>query len=140
MKFTFLILILLIVNIVSSQNILLKVENLKPDSGQICVAVFDSHNSFKKEKPVSSYYYKKTGSICQSIQLTLPTGTWGISVLDDINANGKIDYRITGLPKEGFGFAGYYHKGIFKPSFEDFQFSVKNENEKQTFSVVLRRF
>jgi len=34
------------------------------------------------------------------------------------------------LPKEGFAFSNYYHRGLSKPTFEDFDFPLGDENKK----------
>jgi uncharacterized protein (DUF2141 family) len=47
--------------------------------------------------------------------------------LDDENSTGKMEYNMFGIPREGFGFSNYYHKGLLKPHFDAFSFSVKKK-------------
>lgn len=49
----------------------------------------------------------------------LPTGRYGIVVLHDENANGRLDRNILRVPKEGFGFANNPHVGLSAPSWQD---------------------
>jgi uncharacterized protein (DUF2141 family) len=50
-------------------------------------------------------------------------------VLDDENENGDMDYRLK-RPTEGFGFSNYWHKGLFRPKFEDFRFELAETSKK----------
>ena len=63
----------------------------------------------------------------------LPSGTYGIAVLDDENSNDKMDYALM-MPKEGFGFSNFYLTGLSKPKFEQFKFGVSDAS----FSVVIK--
>ncbi len=62
-----------------------------------------------------------------TIALSLKPGEYGIILLDDENDTEVMEYNVLGLPKEGFGFAGYYHRGIRRPEFDDFKFTVGSE-------------
>ena len=39
------------------------------------------------------------------------------------------------LPKEGFAFSNYYHTGMSKPTFDDFQFTLGNEDKKVVMKI-----
>ena len=71
------------------------------------------------------------GKMTASIEL--PSGTYGIAVLDDENSNDKMDYGLM-MPKEGFGFSNFYLTGLSRPKFEQFKFVVGDANS----SVVIR--
>jgi uncharacterized protein (DUF2141 family) len=62
------------------------------------------------------------------VKIQLESGIYGASLLDDENDNGKMDYNLLGIPKEGFGFSNYYHTGFSKPKMQAFQFEVKVGN------------
>ena len=60
-------------------------------------------------------------------------GIYGLAVLDDENRNTKMDYGWI-MPKEGFGFGNYLHRGWNSPHFDDFKFNLKSD--KQVLIVV----
>ena len=63
------------------------------------------------------------------IKLKLKPGVYGISVLDDENKDGEMKYNWFGIPKEGYGFSNFYHTGITKPNFKDFDFIVGEKDK-----------
>ena len=63
-----------------------------------------------------------------TIKIKLKPGTYGISILDDENNDGKMDYKLIRIQKEGYGFSNYYHTGMSRPNFEDFDFIIGNKN------------
>jgi len=69
-----------------------------------------------------------------TVSYDLKPGTYGIAILDDENSNGKMDYGMV-LPKEGFGFSDYYHTGMSSPTFDKFDFTLKNENRSVQIKV-----
>jgi uncharacterized protein (DUF2141 family) len=65
----------------------------------------------------------------------MEAGIYGLSLLDDENNNGNMEYNFLGIPKEGFGFSDYYHTGLTKPKFDAFKFSI---DEGQTRKITIR--
>jgi len=120
-------------------NIALNITNIKSTEGSIRVAIFQDEKSFKKEKPAKHITVPKSNIEDNSVSVSfyLQPGTYGISVLDDANNNGKMDYNFIGVPKEGFGFADYFHGGLSRPKFEDFQFII-GEDEKLNMTSKFR--
>ncbi len=112
----------------NNKNLSIRVIGLKSNNGQLIISVFKNQEQFRTEKPIKSYTVKKSkvksGSI--STNISLPPGTYGIALLDDENSNSKMDYRGP-LPLEGFGFGDYYHRGLTRPSFSDFSFSLQSD-------------
>ena len=45
------------------------------------------------------------------------------------------DNSLIGIPKEGFGFSDYYHSTLKRPKFDDFKFTV---NEDQTKRILVK--
>lgn len=122
----------------SGQNVELQISGLRSTKGVILLGIFKDHESFKKEIPFKSFKFDKKSVLNGSIKFTfdLEEGIYGITLLDDENENGKMDYNYIGIPKEGFGFSEYYHKGITKPHFNDFkQKVIKNQNNKFNIQV-----
>ena len=109
------------------------IKYIKTPNGQILMGIYKDDISFDKELPYKKVQAFKT-KIANGILLVevkLEPGKYGISLLDDENFNGKMDYNFIGIPKEGFGFSNYYHTGLTKPKLKSFSFEViENKNTK----------
>lgn len=114
---------------VNCQTIHLTLINIKKGPGQLCIAVFDSEFGFRKEQPIWEYFIPKAREHEDSldIKISLPVGRYGISVLDDANGDGQMNYRFPGIPAEGFGFSNYYHRGLKRPKWEQFMFETRSD-------------
>ena len=110
----------------SSNTIKLNIEGLRSKKGKLIFAIFKDQESFKKRKPIKKIVLNKSEINKKEIDFQLGPGIYGISVLDDENKNDIMDYNFFGMPKEGFGFSDYYHTGLSKPVFDNFQFEVIN--------------
>lgn len=119
----------------NGSTITVNITNVRNKDGSIRLSVFKDEASFSAEKASKTMLLNKNelsdGKMNTSVQL--PSGTYGIAVLDDENSNEKMDYRVM-MPKEGFGFSNFYLTGLRKPKFEKFKFLVGDAN----FSVWIR--
>ena len=115
-----------------SQILHIKLTGLRNQEGNIRLAFYSNAKSFEEEKPlfirkVSKKELLRTNYLIQYNDLT--PGLYGIAILDDENANDKMDYGWV-LPNEGFGFSDYYHTGMTRPVFEKFDFVLKKDEVK----------
>jgi len=124
-----------------SQTLEVTVSNIRSNKGQLCVALFDSEEGFKKEQPCWEKTYSKSQIEQGEVVLTIcvPPGIYGLSVLDDENMDGKMNYNRIGIPQEGFGFSDYQHKGLRRPALKNFTFSIE-KNQVLKIDVVLKCF
>ena len=124
-------------SVVIAQNIEIVVSGVKPGKGQALIAVFKDQKSFENKEPFIGLLFDKSrivdGQLTTSI--ALEPGVYGISFLDDKNKNGAMDNNWIGIPKEGFGFSNFEHKGFRKPHFDDFQIEVM---EGETRSILIK--
>ena len=109
------------------------IKDIKTPNGQILMGIYKDDVSFDKEiayKKVQAFKTKiSNGTLV--VEVKLEPGKYGISLMDDENFNGKMDYNFIGIPKEGFGFSNYYHTGLTKPKLKSFLFEViENKNTK----------
>ena len=129
-----LVALLIVPQFVNSQTINITITNIKNAKGQVGVYFFTNEQEFKTEKSVYERFYDKTTLKNDTIIVTvshLKAGTYGVVVYDDVNRNGKMDYNFIGMPVEGFGFSNYRLKLLKRPTFKDFCFEVKEEEQKQ---------
>lgn len=139
--FLFVIILSALGNLLSAQTLDVHISNIRNTKGQLCFAIFADEAAFKAEKTCWAKKCTKKDIINGEFHIQIPyfTGEWGFSVLDDENSNGKMDYNLIGLPREGFGFSNYYLQGIHRPVFKDFSFKIKN-NEIKVLTIKLKYF
>jgi len=133
------LLLLLTVVSLNAQNIEVIIKGLRSEKGQIAIGVFKDNETFQKEDAFLNKQFVKTGISNgeMKVQFSLEPGIYGLSLLDDENSNGKMEYNFLRIPKEGFGFSDYYHTGFTKPKFDAFKFSIE-PNQKRTITVRIR--
>ncbi len=121
------------------QNVEVIIKGIKSEKGQILIGVFKDQATFETEKAFLSKSFPKASIVNgeMNVHLTLEPGTYGLTLLDDENMSSLMEYNFIGIPKEGFGFSDYYHTGIKKPKFDQFKFTIK-ENEKRTINIRIR--
>lgn len=121
----------------NSQTVEVFITGIRSEKGQIVIGVFKDDESFQKEESFMEKRFVKSGISNREmrVQFSLETGIYGLSLLDDENSNGKMEYNFLRIPKEGFGFSDYYHKGIKKPKFDSYKFSI---NKDQTKRITIR--
>ena len=124
-----------------AQNVEVSVTGIRSDKGQIALGIFKNQESYQKDEAFLEIQFPKkeikNGSM--TVSFSLEPGTYGLAVLDDENSDYLMEYNFLGMPKEGFGFSGYYHTGISKPVFDDFRFTVP-EGQKMKFTIRMKYF
>lgn len=120
-----------------AQEVEVTITGLKNNTGQIVIGVFKDEATFHKENAFLSKSFRKE-EITEGkmkVTLSLEPGVWGLSLLDDENMSGLMEYNFIGIPREGFGFSDYYHSGLTKPKFDAFRFTLEKEKKKITIKV-----
>ena len=112
--------------LIGSQTLKIRIINIRNSNGQMCIAVFANDEEFNIEKPCWTTTCSKTQIVNNEMYIVIPVkpGRYAISVLDDENKNGKMDYKLIRLPLEGFGFSNFIQKGLKKPKFKDFSIDI----------------
>ena len=125
---------------VPTTAVVIHIVNLHSRGGQVCIAVFDSDENFRNEKPLKDkkLMLSSHNSDTLTVSLQLPAGLYGISVLDDSNSDGGMNYGFAGIPLEGFGFSGYRQKGLKRPRFSDFSFKHSANTQVEIRMTYLR--
>ncbi len=117
---------------VKSQTLIIDITNIRNANGKIIIGIFKNDKSFQKEITYIDKTIDKSmlynGSL--TVKIEIKSGVYGVSILDDENNDGNMEYNFIGIPKEGFGFSNYYHSGIIKPKFENFSFVIGKNNKK----------
>lgn len=128
---------LLLSNLGLSQNIDFTISGIRSKNGTIRLAFYTSAKNFEDEKPFMTKTVQKTNLKNGTLTVSytgLSAGLYGVALLDDENSNREMDYGLV-LPKEGFGFSDYYHSGMSRPTFDLFDFYLKNETKNIRIKV-----
>ena len=94
------------------------------NKGNIVLSVYDSPEHFRKQA-LQVLRVPTVTAQHQPITLSLPAGTYAISVYQDANANGKIDRNLIGIPTELGGFSNNPRIVMGPPSFKRCAFRLE---------------
>lgn len=99
------------------------IKNMKNTDGVLEVTLFDSEGNWLKEGQKQKVNIDNTSAVAVIFK-DLPKGTYGVAVIHDANANGKLDAGAFGIPTEAYGFSNDA-RGMFGPAdFDESQFEV----------------
>lgn len=104
-----------------SGELKLKVNGLDERTGQLCIALYNTKESYMLEDKVFRVHREKvSGRDELTVSLAaLPYGRYAVLLFLDENANEKLDKNMLGVPKEKYGFSGS-EKPLFRaPRFEE---------------------
>lgn len=128
------LLTMLVPSCLQAQNTEMVISGIESAEGQILLSIFKDNASYEKEQPFKTLNFEKkaiaNGTL--TVHFDLEPGTYGITLIDDKNKNGKIDKNMLGIPKEGFGFSNFFMEKMKKPLFDEFKVTLapKNNNIK----------
>jgi uncharacterized protein (DUF2141 family) len=89
------------------EGIELIISNIRNRTGIIRIGMYNSDKGYP-DNPAVSFSLAKDTLVSGKLRLFIPIkqpGIFGISILDDENENGKMDYRFVIIPREGYGFS-----------------------------------
>jgi len=124
---------------INAQDVEVTITGIRNTKGKMGLGVFRDNETFKKEKAYRELQFEKkdVSSGEMKVKFDLPPGTYGIALVDDENSDGEMEYNRLGIPKEGFGFSDYYHKGLKKPKFDSFKFTL-DKGQKKGIKIRVR--
>ena len=118
-------------------TITVAVKKLRNNNGKVGAALFSSAEGFPKNaakafRAVSAPIKKKRAKIVFD---NVPYGTYAIACVHDENENGKMDYNIVGLPKEGYGFSNDAMGMLGPPSFKAAKITLDSPSQSLSIKV-----
>lgn len=142
MRYTFAITMLfLVLNFIKldAQQVEVTITGIRNTKGQIVLGIFKDDPTFQKEDAFLSLSFPKKEIMdgVMKVSFSLEPGVWGVTLLDDENLDGKMEYNFLGIPREGFGFSDYYSSGFSKPKFDNFKFTL-DKGQKKKITVKVR--
>ena len=64
-----------------------------------------------------------------SFVITLPSGTYGVQAMHDLNDNGELDTGFMGIPKEPWGFSNNAKGRFGPPKWQDLVFTLEGKSD-----------
>lgn len=113
------------------KSITVTITNIRSSKGRIQLQIFNDAKSYNDEKPLKTIVLSKEKMKNHTVTKNIgqfDVGIYGIGVLDDENKNGVMDDKYF-IPTEGFAFSDYYHTAWSTPSFDKFQFTLKEDKK-----------
>ena len=118
-----------------NNNITIEVYNVVINGGTIFLAVFSSVETFRKEKP--DYFFElNSNSTIISQRLSLPSGEYVITAIQDANNNRQLDFNLFGIPKELFGITNFNGRGFPSRNFDRQKILINNT----TRNVIIKLY
>ncbi len=113
-----------------SYSLIIKVSNLRNNTGTVQFTLYNKEGSIPDEK-FKNYYKMTVGAISQNASTitfsNLPKGIYAVNILHDENKDGKIDKGWI-LPIEGIGFSNMNKIGLGnKPNFSKTCFKLDSD-------------
>lgn len=115
----------------SQNNLTVKINGLKTNSGTVRIQLFDSN-----EKIVLETTAKVSNNTCEVVFKELKSGNYAVSYFHDENDNQKLDTGTFGRPEEGYGFSNDARGFMGPPDFEDQLFEIKGDLEISLKTVL----
>jgi uncharacterized protein (DUF2141 family) len=109
----------------SDSGIRAVVEGLRDNNGRVGCSLFNGPDGFPRDKAKEfrGMWTRKHNHVAVCDFTGVPSGTYAVTVLDDSNTNGKMDFNFIGLPTKGYGFSNDAKATLTPPSFGAASFS-----------------
>jgi uncharacterized protein (DUF2141 family) len=118
----------------SLNSIDVSVSGLRSAKGHVLVCITANAKAFPDcSKDAGATRMKISAKQAQTMSVTVPAGTYAVSLIHDENGNGKLDTTL-GMPREGFGFSRNPALGFGPPKFKAAAFVV-NGSAAQTVKM-----
>jgi uncharacterized protein (DUF2141 family) len=117
-------------------EVLIKVDNLKPTSSNLMVAVFREEDKFLGDTPyLTRKLSLKDRQENARVSLEIKSGTYAIAIYQDLNKNGKLDRNMFQFPSEPYGFSNNFHPRFGPPKWKDASMEL-GEGEEISISMI----
>lgn len=110
-------------------DLVIEIQGLKSDAGELAVGLFDKAESFPKQFQYGQRLAAKSGTLSVTFKDVKP-GVYAVSTYHDENNNKSLDRGMFGVPKEPYGFSQDARGEGGPPQFRDAQFEVGAEGAR----------
>jgi uncharacterized protein (DUF2141 family) len=130
------LLIFLAANPVAAADLVMVVQAVRSEQGQVKLMLFEREEGFRKEDKARQVLALPAakGEISATFK-DLPPGRYAVVAYHDENANGKLDLRFGMFPKEGYGLSNNF-KPSGPPKFKDAAFDLSNSGMRTAIALA----
>ena len=110
-----------------SASLTIEITNIRFEKGWIRLGLYNHPDQFPVN-PSRSYDFRKTAlkdGVMEILLNDILPGTYAISLLDDVNGNDRMDYKLIKIPREGFGFSNNVKPVLKHPHFHECSFLIR---------------
>lgn len=109
-------------------EVTLNMKDLKPEKSSVMVAIYNNSESFMGKNQFKKLKIDNPGQSTVTKKITLPEGTYGIAVFQDLNGNEKLDKNFIGIPNEPYCFSNNQAGRFGPPSWEEAKVTVTKDS------------
>jgi uncharacterized protein (DUF2141 family) len=119
----------------AAATLTVEITGVSDKGGSLLISVIDQNSFPPGSKPVVARKLAATpGEITVTFE-NVPAGELGVRVLQDLNANGKMDFKFGFLPGEPYGFSNNPNLMSGPPSWEQVKFQMKPDGNPITIRM-----
>ncbi len=115
---------------VAAADLTVIVHNVRSGEGQVMLGLFDSAYNFTKNPARGVQVPAATRDASGRVTLVvrdLPPGSYAVSAFHDLDANGRLNTNLLGVPTEPYGFSNNARGTMGPPSFQAAAFVVPEQ-------------
>ncbi len=114
----------------SSGSLTVAINGLKNQKGQICLSLFSQSEGFpgKSDRAVAVQCVQTSEASLGVTFKNLNPGNYAVALFHDVNADGKLNTGLFGIPKEGFGFSRNPRVRTRAPRFDEAALALSSAN------------
>ncbi|MCY3857777.1 MAG: DUF2141 domain-containing protein [Gammaproteobacteria bacterium] len=132
---TFVFLLVLIAATSSlAAELTIKIKNVKHDDSTIYIAIFVNEENWPDGEPFRALSTPAEADVT-TVNVEIPEGTYAVSVYQDINGNGQMDYNALRMPKEPWGVSNDAPARFGPPKWKRMKFDLGAEPFTAEFSL-----
>jgi uncharacterized protein (DUF2141 family) len=110
------------------------IQNVQAKTGTVRIAVMKACKKFPDCKPDDTVIIDAKNALIQKA-FSVEPGEYAVAVYHDRNANGELDKRIFGIPKEPYGFSNNFRPRLSAPTFNDCKIVVGSGGKSISITV-----
>ncbi|MBT8254461.1 MAG: DUF2141 domain-containing protein [Flavobacteriaceae bacterium] len=125
---SFIIAVLVSTFLLPAQTLTVTVENVLNENGKVLFSLH-TEETFMKGPGIKNIEAAIDGKVVTVTFEDVEPGIYAIMVLHDENENNRMDYELSGMPKEAYG-ASNNSMSFGPPQFSEAKFELKKENKE----------
>jgi len=132
-----LILLTQIIHLGLSAQLTTTITNIKEVKGRIELGLYNDPEVFLSETEQYKVLYVPVENKLTIITIdSIPEGTYAISLMHDLNSDGKMEKNFIQYPQEPYGFSNNIKPRFSKPEFEDCKFYYNGISLRLTIELI----